>query len=110
MATYKRKQGDSLWINVTCSNTDSIDATWANWSGVWDIASTIGGTPLITGALTRSTSTGTFYLRIGPATTAGWTALATGTYYLTIQIDNTSVDYRHEEQHKLIVQTQGYTP
>lgn len=110
MATYKRKQGDSLWINIECSDISAIDSTWTNWTGVWNISSTIGGAPTLSGTLSRSTTPGTFYLRIGPASTSGWTALPVGNHFLTMQIDNTTVDYRHEEQHKLVIQTQGNTP
>jgi hypothetical protein len=99
---FTRKQGDSLWIDITCDSADSIDSVWAHWTGVWSIAGTI-----LTGSLIRSNTPGVFQLRIGPATVSGWKELPVGTYQITVQIDNSSVDYRHEESHKLIIQEQG---
>ena len=107
---YKRKQGDSLWIDITCDNVTTIDPTWANWSGSWTIAATVGGDALLSGAIGKSSTTGLFQLRIGPSSTSGWSALPVGNYFLTMQIDNTTADYRHEEQVKLVIQTQGKTP
>lgn len=105
--TYKVYQNDSLRINIPHDTAIAIDPTWTNWSGLWNISETIGSTSLLSGTISRSTTEGTFELRIGPATTAGWSALPVGTYWITIEINNTSVDYKKEIQGKLIISTQG---
>ncbi|CAB4173675.1 hypothetical protein UFOVP1138_27 [uncultured Caudovirales phage] len=107
MATYKAYQADSLRIDITHDTAISIDPTWANWSGKWGISATIGGTVLLDGDLSLSTTPGTFNLRIGPATTAGWSTLPTGSYWLTIELNNTTADYRKEIQSKLVISAQG---
>lgn len=107
MATYKSKQGDSLWIDITHETAIAIDSTWANWSGKWVISATVGSTALLSGTISRSATEGKFLLRIGPASTAGWNSLPAGTYALTIEINNTSADYKHEDQHILKVSAQG---
>ena len=117
MATYKVFQGDSLWIDIQGDSVDVIDSTtnsWpTNWAGVWDIESTITSgdntTPRISGILTPDATThGLFYLRIN-YDTAGWATLPVGTYFLTIQITNSTTKYRREAQHKVVVQAQGVT-
>ena len=110
MATYKRKQGDSLWMTGICKQIESIDPVWGNWSGTWNVTAVAGGAVLVSGVLTKHATEKIFYFRSGPANTIGWSALPAGTYLLTIQIDNTTVDYRHEEQAKLVIQAQGLTP
>jgi hypothetical protein len=129
VATYKRIIGDSLWIDIQCDSITTIDPTtntWpANWKGYWKISSTIGGTALCEGnttdlkSITKSTTSGLFQLRLGPLTTGvtAWKDLTAGTYFLTIQIDNSqtadfvaNVNYRHEEQHKVVLSAQGITP
>lgn len=107
MATYKVKQADSLWIDIPHETAIVIDPVWANWSGKWDIDATLGGTPLLSGNLALSDTPGTFLLRIGPASTAGWSTLPVGTYWLTVEINNVSADYKKEVQVKLVIQTQG---
>lgn len=102
----KKKQGDSIWLDITAEAADLIDDVWANWTGSWAVAPTIGATPIISGSLTKDATTlGKFYLRI---TTAQAALLSVGTYYLTIQVDNATVDYRQEiVQEKITITTQG---
>ena len=108
MNTFKRKQGNSLWVDVTCENVEAIDATWSHWSGIWSITETLGGVAILEGNLVRSDTIGTFYLRIGPTSGgATWNTLKVGTYILNTEINNTSADYRHEEQDKIIISAQG---
>ena len=108
--SYLRKQGNSLWVNITCDTIPTIDNVWTHWEGVWNIAATLGSTPLLTGSLVRSSTTGVFQLRIGPVSVAGWATLPAGNYILTIQIDNAAVDYRIEESYGLTIKPQGLTP
>lgn len=105
----KKKQGDSIWIDLVGDNVPEVDSAWDNWSGSWAISSTIGGAALASGSLTKdSTVTGLFKLRIGTSVTS---ALTVGDYYLIVQVDNTTVDYRQEIlQAQLRIQTQGITP
>lgn len=112
MATYKRKQADSLWVDLTASavaetTIDTIDSIWDNWSGVFTVAKKVGGTPLVTGNLLRSATKGIFRLRIGKTTGVSWTALPPGTYALTCEIQNITVDYSQELQDTLIISAQG---
>lgn len=105
----KKKQGDSIWVDVTGDALNTVDSVWANWTGSWAIVSTIGGTPLLSGAMTKDATTiGKFYIRIG--TTAAAT-LTVGNYFLVVQVDNTTVDYRQEIVHeKITITAQGITP
>lgn len=107
MALYKKYQGDSLWIDITHDDASTIDPVWTNWTGKWDIAATAGGAVLLSGTIARSATTGLFNLRIGPVTVAGWSTLPVGNYVLTLEINNTTVDYKQEQQHTLIINTQG---
>lgn len=102
----KKKQGDSIWLDITAEAADLIDDVWVNWTGSWAVAPTIGATPVISGTLTKdATELGKFYLRI---TTTQAALLSVGTYYLTIQVDNTTVDYRQEiAQEKITITAQG---
>ena len=110
MLTYKRNQGDSLWMTGTCQQVDGIDPLWNNWSGAWNVTAVDGGPVLVSGNLLKHATEKIFYVRSGPVTTPGWAALPVGTYLLTMQIDNSVVDYRHEEQVKLVIRAQGLTP
>lgn len=105
----KKKHGDSIWLDVTAESANLIDSVWVNWSGSWAIAPTIGATPTISGTLAKDAETlGKFYLRIGTTSAA---LLSVGTYYLTIQVDNATVDYRQEiAQEKITIVAQGITP
>ena len=107
IASYKRKQGDSLWIDVTCSSINDIDPVWDNWTGIWGITAAGSTTVVLQGSMIRHTTVGLFCLRIGPLLTDGWATLPDGAYSLVIQIDNIVVDYRHEETSKLLIQSQG---
>ena len=101
----KKKQGDSLWVDVTGDAMDTVDSVWANWTGSWAIASVVGGTPLLSGSMTKGTDIGAFYVRIG-STAMG--TLAVGSYFLICEVENTTVDYVQEVvQEKLTISTQG---
>jgi hypothetical protein len=104
---YKSKQADSFWIDITHETATTIDSVWPNWSGKWVISATVGSTPLLSGTIGQSSTPSLFKFRIGPASTSGWAVLPVGTYALTIEINNVTADYKHEEQHTLIIQTQG---
>jgi hypothetical protein len=109
--TYIRKQGDSLWIDITCANIIDVDPVWTNWEGTWAISASVGGVALVSGSLTRSATTGTFHMRLGPISGgAAWTGLSPGSYVLTSQIVNVTADYVHEEQDKLKITAQGILP
>ena len=99
-------QGDSLRITFKHS-TNPIDPIWENWSGKWSISETIGGPAVLEGSLLLDATPGIFYLRIGPATTFGWTTLEVGTWYLTAEINNYGCDYKKEQKRKLVIEPQG---
>lgn len=105
--THKRKQADSLFIDYPFPAWKKIDSVWANWSGLWTISVAAGDDILLSGTLSLSATPGIFNLRIGPATIAGWAVLPVGSYTLTAEFNNTSVDYRYEEQDRLIIVPQG---
>lgn len=101
------KQGDSLWLDIT-GTIDDVDTVWANWAGLWAIVPAIGGTATASGSLTKTVTTGKFRFNLPTAVSA---ALAVGEYFLILQVENTSVDYRQEiAQDRLTVKTQGITP
>ena len=102
------KQADSLWLDLICDGVTEIDTVWDNWVGTWCLSATLGGTPLITGTLTRTTTVGLFSLHIGP-TSGGvtWCTLPVGAYTLTTEINNVNADYRQELQSVIAVKTQG---
>ena len=81
MAIYKKAQASSLWIDITCQNLAQIDTSvnaWTtNWTGLWNLADSTGAV-VLTGTLSKSTTVGTFQLRIGPATVSGWSTLQIG--------------------------------
>lgn len=102
----KKKQGDSIWLDITATSAELVDDVWANWTGSWAIAPTVGAAPTISGTLTKDATTlGKFYLRVGTTQAA---LLSVGTYYLTIQVDNVAADYRQEiAQEKITIAAQG---
>jgi len=105
--SIKKKQGDSLWVDVTGDAMDTVDSVWANWTGSYAIVAAVGVTPLIEGSMTKGVAIGVFYVRIGSTAMA---ALTPGNYYLICQVENTTVDYVQEiVQEKLIISTQGIT-
>ena len=107
MQTFKKVQGNSLWVDIACDSVAIIDPVWANWSGTWSIVSTLGGPVILSGTLIRG-ATGVFLLRIGPSTGGVvWATLPAGTYFLLTEIINESVDYLFEDQDKLIIAVQG---
>jgi hypothetical protein len=136
MSTYKRKQGDSLWIDIQCDSVATIDValnSWpANWDFSWDIKATAASATVLLSGKTSGTqpatpscykvteTPGLFQLRIGPVSgaiagtptlgTTPWASLPEGSYVLTTQYENSNVDYRHEEQDKIVISTQGIAP
>lgn len=103
MATYTRKQGDSLWLDIA-GNISLIDSDWNNWSGKWAILDVIGEAPLIEGDLLKISS-GVF--RFKP-TLLEMSSIAVGAHILIMQIENTTADYREEiSQDKLVIIPQG---
>lgn len=107
MASYKRKQADSLFIDIPFKAWKTIDDTWVNWTGLWTIRASLDTAVILSGTLSRSDTAGTFNLRIGPVTTSGWATLPVGQYVLTIEINNATADFRIEDQPKLTVTAQG---
>lgn len=104
----KKKQGDSLWVDVTGQAIETVDSTWANWEGSWAIAPTIGATPVLTGTMTKGADIGVFWVRVG---STAMSTLQVGTYYLICQVKNTTVDYVQEVvQEKLTITAQGINP
>lgn len=99
-------QGDSLWGDVEAPLYASIDSTWANWNGKFEISTTETSTPAVTGSLTRSSTPGIFNLRLNTSNST-WTAITVGTYKLMIEIYNTTAEYKEERHYKLVVKTQG---
>ena len=108
MAEYTKKQGNSLFVNIQIPNFADIDPDWANWSGTFAVVSTLGAAPLLTGALTKSATAGTFYLRIGPVSGGdAWKYLPVAKYKLLTEIICPSVDFLLEDEDKLIITAQG---
>ena len=108
MSIYNCVQGDSLWIDYTLPNITDIDGTWGNWGATWNIAVVPGGTTLLSGGLTQSTTVGVFNFRIGPVSGGStWITLPVGSYTLSVQMSDTSIDFKHEEQDVLNITPQG---
>lgn len=106
--SIKKKQGDSIWIDVTGDTLSTVDEVWNNWTGSWAIAATIGGVPVASGNMTKGTTIGAFQIRIGASVMKD---VAVGKYYLIVQVENTTVDYRQEiAQEKLEIVAQGIVP
>lgn len=100
------RQADSLWIDYDAPNWSIIDDTWGNWTGVYEISATESSSPLVTGNLSKSATSGIFQLRLN-SSNSSWTALPVGKYKLMIQISNSSVGYREERIDSLTIRTQG---
>lgn len=106
-------QGDSLWVDYTVEGWEQAYATWgATWTGIFEISASESSTPLYTGTLTRSTTSGIFQLRLNydSASTApilAWSALAVGTYLLMAQVTESTSKFRKEYFETLIIRTQG---
>ena len=100
-------QGDSLWLDIT-GDVASQDPDWNNWTGHWAIVPTIGGTPAASDTLIKTATIGKFRLQVSTTVSAG---LSVGNYFLVVQVENVTADYRKEiAQEKLVVQAQGITP
>jgi len=95
-------QGDSISRDVT--STTIPDFT--GWEGVWAVCSTLGGTPLKTGAMSISADKSRMECRIPPYD--GADVLPLGTCYLELQVSNTSLSFRKTlTQEKIQIVTQG---
>jgi len=106
--SIKKKQGDSIWIDVTGDALSTVDGVWDNWTGSWAIAATIGAIPVASGAMSKGTTIGTFQIRIGASVMED---VPVGKYYLIVQVENSTVDYRQEiAQEKLEIVAQGIDP
>ena len=95
----KRKQGDSIWVDVTGESIEDIDAVWANWEGQWAIVTELGAAPVLSGDMIRTDTPGLFYARVGASLTG---ALAVRKYIMVFQVSNASVDYRQEVAHETL--------
>jgi len=102
----KKKQSDSLWLDITGESMGVVDSVWANWVGTWAIVTALGEVPVLSGTLTKDADAiGKFYLRIG-STDMG--TLTVGNYIIVCQVENATVDYVQEiVQEKLTISTQG---
>lgn len=106
--SIKKKQGDSIWIDVTGDALSTVDEVWDNWTGSWAISTTIGATPTASGSMSKGPTIGTFKIRIGASVMEN---VAVGKYYLIVQVENSTVDYRQEiAQEKLEIVAQGIDP
>ena len=94
MASYKHTcvQGDSYAYDYTPKSGDTLDA---NWSGKWAIVDKLGAgrTSLASGNLAKNSGETSFEMRIIPSDTS---AVAVGTYYLVVQVTNTSINFNKE--------------
>lgn len=111
MATYKKVQAASLWVDISCQNLSLLDPSanaWnTNWVGLWNITNSTG-TVVLSGNLLKSTAVGVFQLRIGTASVTGWSTLPIGTYTITYQFRNSTVDYDQEDSDTLVITKQRY--
>jgi hypothetical protein len=117
---YTRKQGNSLWIDVSCGDVSTLDPSalaWpTNWVGKWDLEPTLttattdplrlSGDTGSGNSFYKSATAGLFLLRIG-SNVVGWDSLPVGVYCLTIQVENATVAYRYEEQCLVKIEAQG---
>lgn len=86
-------KGDSYAQDISSVDVISLDS---NWIGKWALVSKIGATEaILEGDLTKSVDLKYFYLRILPAQTE---TLTEGKYYLVVQVENTSTNFRAEIQ------------
>ena len=101
MANLTVVQGDSTPLrNLTATGYPDISS--ANWSGRAILASTLGGTAIISRALAKAGDSTCF---LGVLTPAETLALAVGAYSLTFEIQNVVIvpPLKHQFQHRLQV-------
>jgi hypothetical protein len=98
-------QANSLFIDFELPNFAAGDPAWANWTGTYEVSSTLVSTPILTGSLDKTVE-GIMRLRL-LSSNALWTAIAVGNYKLMVEFNNTSIGYREERQDRLIVKAQG---
>lgn len=120
MAKFTRKQGNSLWLDISYSDVNDIAPWGAGWTGSWNIKETAGGAVLLSGSLTiDAVIEGLFYYRLGPASgliagttplgTTPWATLPAGEYILTTEINHVAADFREEDQDVLVITEQALT-
>lgn len=83
-------QGDSISRDVTSTTvTDFTD-----WTGLWAIFTTIGGTAIQEGSLTMSVDKTRMECRVPPYEHDAVDVIPIGTVYLEIQVENTDLAFR----------------
>jgi len=104
MATIRRKQGNSLWLDIPGKSFNLVDSVWANWLGTYEVISDTGVT-VLSGNLTKdATILGKFSLHLGATV---MNTLTPGEYDLVFQFANTTVDYVQElNPQRLIISEQ----
>jgi len=106
--SWKRKQGDSLWIDVELKDIEVADDVWPDWTGSWAIVTSLGATPTLSGAMIQDPVLRKFYARVGATEMS---TLSVGNYIAVGQVENSTVDYRQEIfQEKLVITPQGIIP
>lgn len=113
MATYKKKQGASIWVDIQLPESElaaidpSVGAWTNNWTGAWKLTNS-AGVVVLSGNMTKSATVGLFLVRIGKIAFPDLATLPIGSYNLTYQYLNTTVDYDNEETDKVTIQAQLY--
>jgi hypothetical protein len=111
-----RIQANSLWLDYDLDNWAEIYSTWGStFTGTFEINATVTGvSPVFTGTLTRSTTIpGRFHLRINYNTTSttspnpAWSSVATGTYKLMVEFNESTTKYREERHDRIAIKAQG---
>ena len=98
--TYKYKQGNSIWLQLD-AEIDTIDDTWANWSGSYAVVDANGAIKLA-GAMEKDTTiAGRFFTRINGLESV---TLDPADYTLTTEIENVAIGYTQENaDDKLVI-------
>ena len=104
----KKKQGDSLWVDISGNDFNVVDEVWANWTGSWAIVAALGEEPVLSGTMAKTDTIGQFRVRIGASYMQ---TVPVGSYILVCEVKNDTVDYCQEiAQEKLTITTQGIAP
>jgi len=107
MATYKRRQSESLWVDIECTRTTEIHDTWFDWVGAWKLLDS-AGVVVMSEELVRADTVGVFQLRLGPTRYPDFAALPEGRYALVYQFRCDAVDYDQEAEDLLVISAQKY--
>lgn len=89
-STWAITQGDSYGKDISSADVPTFGATW---SGSWAISQEIGGTPILSGSLTKSDDTTQMLCRITKVQTA---TILPGEWYLFIRVDNSADGFSKE--------------